>query len=218
MRVAYRIAKESLPAYSHENSPKKYTQQDRYVSGPASRIWHFWTPEDDIDRVLALLDSDVARTGQSEILLTPIGVMERHPDNKIIPFMVARYQLRRQAGELRGFPEAGVLAQLGTPEGLQALNDLIAWEQQQMPAQGFTPWDDPSAEDDRSQARVQKWLLQRDLRANQETYSQEEIDQIQQQLADLDDDIAAAATRFRAKLTWNHLHRLRDDLQAELGQ
>jgi len=31
MRVAYRIAKESLPAYSHENSPKKYTQHQLFA-------------------------------------------------------------------------------------------------------------------------------------------------------------------------------------------
>ncbi len=178
-----------------------------------------------IDRHLALLRADVSESVKGAAVRALGRIAQKHPDNRIIAPLVQRYQQRRQdASQLykpfasTGFMERVALKRLGTPEALEALEELIIFEQIQMPVQGLQPWNDPDPGGQRTDLDVQKAALNRQLLAERKTLTARQTDQIRQQISDLDEQIAEANKRFQAKMLWDGLHRLRDQLKDKLEQ
>lgn len=176
-----------------------------------------------IDRHLALLRADVSEGVKGKAVYALGWITRDHPDNRIIAPIVQQYKQRRQDASYlykrfaaSGFPERVALTWLGTPEALEALEDLIIFEQIQLPLQGLQPWNDPDSAGQRSILRVRKAALNRRLLAERKTLTATQTDQIKQEISDLDEPIAEAHKRVHAKLLWDELHRLRDQVKAKL--
>lgn len=178
-----------------------------------------------IDRHLALLRADVSEGVKGKAVYALGWIARDHPENRIIAPLVQRYEQRRQDASFlykpfaaSGFMERASLTWLGTPEALEALEELIVFEQIQMPLQGLQPWNDPDSRDQRSALRVQQEALKFRLIAERKTLTATQTDQIKQEISDLNAPIAEAHKRVHAKLLWDELHRLRDQLKDKLKE
>lgn len=189
-----------------------------------------WSPKMDyplnIDRHLAMMRADVSEGVKGRSVKALGRITRDHPDNRIIAPIVEQYKRRRQDASYlykefaaSGFvSEPNALMYLGTEEALEAMEDLIIFEQIQMPLQGLQPWNDPDSRDQRSALKVQQAALKFRLIAERKILTTTQTDQIKQEISDLDEPISEAHKRVHAKLIWDGLHRRRDQVKDKLEQ
>lgn len=162
----------------------------------------------------------------SSLLLTSVNWQaDDATRNKIIAPVVEWYKRERVANAEQFSKYGGfqyyvfatvVLRQIGTPESLLALSDLIEWEREvNMPDQGLAPWADPSAREDYSA------LLNRDSelkgliavrRRNMQDFS--DLEQEREAIAK---QLPTIYKRTNAHFLWNQLRWMRDTVAAELA-
>ncbi len=196
-----------------------------------------------LDSYLAILQADVPEVMPVDISFEAIRavlamlrrtdpLIEAHtgidvdiPDaNRIIEPVVAWYKSRRQhidsytgsMGYWSYLPAVVLLQEIGTPEALDALNEILHWERHiNMPAQGLAPWVNKSLpalkrELDDAVRRLKREISQRQRKGKSAESAMQELNGLNLQLR-------AIQHRNNAYSGWRHLQRTRDKLAAELA-